>query len=70
MRLQPELGLRAGWWQDFQPEFFRNLHHPQNVLLLLRSQRADFLEESLKARRRDDAHEAARCLAEIMTGVP
>ena len=41
--------------QDFQPEFFRNFHHAQDVLLLLRNRRADFLEEPLETRRRDDA---------------
>jgi hypothetical protein len=28
-------GSRAGRRQEFQPEFFRNLHHARDVLLLL-----------------------------------
>jgi hypothetical protein len=31
------LPSRAGQWQNFQPEFFRNLHPARDVLLLLRS---------------------------------
>src|SRR3989442_15651872 len=40
---------RAGRRQKFQPEFLRDLHHAWDVLLLLRAERTDFLEESLKA---------------------
>ena len=61
--------LRAGRRQDFQSKIFRNLHHARNVLLLLRTHRADFLEESLEARRRDDAHEFAGCLAKVAVSV-
>ena len=55
--------------QNSEPEFFCNLDHARDVLLLLRSQRADFLEEFLKARRRDDTHEPAGRLAEVTIGV-
>jgi hypothetical protein len=33
----------AGRRQDFQPEFFRNLHHARDVLLLLRTERAGLI---------------------------
>ena len=55
--------------QDFQPEILRNLHHARDVLLLRRTQRADFLEEALEARRRDGTHEPARRLAEVTVGM-
>ena len=53
--MQLDLYSRAGRRQDFQPEFFRNLHPARDILRLLRTQRADFLEKSLETRRRDDA---------------
>src|SRR5205814_6479504 len=52
-----------------QTVFARDLHHARNVLLLLKTQRADLLEESLEARGCDDAHELAGRLAQVTVGV-
>jgi hypothetical protein len=60
---------RAGRWRKLQPESFPDFNHARNVLLLLRTKRADFLEETLEARRRDDAHEPARRLAKVTVSV-
>src|SRR6266568_2359960 len=55
--------------QEFHTELLRGLHHARDVLLLLLTQRADFLEESLEARWRDDTHEPSGCLAKVAVGV-
>src|SRR5436190_14421278 len=60
---------RARRWQDFQPKFLSNLNHARDVLLLLRTHRADLLEEPLEARRRDDAHKTAGRLTQVTIGV-
>src|ERR1044071_5454554 len=59
----------AGWRQNLQPVSFPDLNHARNILLLLRTQRADFLEEAFEARRSDDAHQPARRLADVTVGV-
>ena len=48
-RPHASLRSRSRRRQDLKPIFLRNLHHARDVLLLLRSQRADFLEEALEA---------------------
>lgn len=51
--------------QDFEAEALGNFHHPRSVLLLLRGQSGNCLEESLESRWRDHAHQATGCLAEV-----
>src|SRR6187401_371574 len=60
---------RAGWRRNFQSVFLSNLYHARNVLLLLRTEHTNFLEEHFKARRRDDAHEPTGRLTEVTVGV-
>ena len=54
---------RAGRRRKLQPEFLPDFNDAGNVLLLLRTKGADFLEETLEPRRRDNAHEPAGRLA-------
>src|SRR5207253_4260030 len=61
--------LRAGRRRELQAVFLPSLNHARNVLLLLRTERADFLKEGFEARRRDDTHEAARRLAKVAVSV-
>src|ERR1044071_794825 len=63
------LRLRAGRWRKFQSVFFSNLHHPRNLLLLLRSQSIDFFKEPFEPGRRDYTHQTAGCLAQIAIGM-
>src|SRR6266705_2777846 len=63
------LSSRAEWRWELQPEFLSDLNHARNVLLLLRTQRTDFLKEPFETRWRDDAHEPAGCLAEVTVSV-
>src|SRR5207244_2315529 len=59
-----------GWGRrELQAVFFSDVNHTRNVLLLLRTERADFFKESFEARRRDDAHEPAGRLAKITVSV-
>ena len=44
----------AGRCRKLQFVFLSNLKHSRNILLLVRTQCADFLEESFEARRGDD----------------
>lgn len=55
----PDFLFRAGWRQDFQTVFLRDLQHARDVLLLGRSHGADFPEELFEARRSDDAEKPA-----------
>jgi hypothetical protein len=63
------LSLCAGWRREFQAVFLADLDYAGNVLLLLRAQRADVLKEPFETCWCDDAHETARCLAEVTIGV-
>src|SRR6266566_7645259 len=70
--LQLALGFRdlAAWRRrELQAVFLSQLNNARNVLLLLRTQRADFLKEAFKARRDDDAHEAAGRFAKVAVSV-
>ena len=67
---QPSNLLLCAWRrQELQAVSLPKLNHAGNVLLLLRTQRADFLKESFKAGRRHDAHEATGRLAEVAVSV-
>src|SRR6185369_2388922 len=46
-----------------------NLNHARNVLLLLRTQRADIFKEPFETRRCNDAHEAPGRLANVAVSV-
>jgi hypothetical protein len=50
-------------WQKLKLVFLPNLNHAWN-LLLLRTQRANFLEKSFKARRCKDRHEPPGCMTD------
>src|SRR5437773_6901134 len=63
------LSSRAERRWELQPVFLSDLNHARNVVLLLRTQRTDFLKEPFETRRRDDAHEPARCVAEVTISV-
>jgi hypothetical protein len=62
----PRSGSRR---RKLQSVFLSNLNHAGYVLLLSRTQCADFLEEPFEGRRRDDTHEPARRLAEVAVGM-
>jgi len=59
----------AGRWQKLQSVFVSNLKHARNIQLLVRTQCADFLEESFEARRGDDTHKTTGRLAEVTVGM-
>src|SRR5438067_2862418 len=63
------LSSRAQRRWELQTVFLSDLNHARNVLLLLRTQRTDFLKEPFETRWRDDAHEPARCVAEVTVSV-
>src|SRR5437762_2270893 len=63
------LSSRAERRWELQTVFLSDLNHARNVLLLLRTQRTDFLKEPFETRWRDDAHEPARCVAEVTVSV-
>src|SRR5215469_7780299 len=59
----------AGRWRKLQFVFLSNLKHARNILLLVRTQCADFREESFEARRGDDTHKTTGRLAEVTVGM-
>src|SRR5215469_10609873 len=62
-------GSGAGRWRKLQSVFLSNLKDARSILLLVRTQCADFLEESFEARRGDDTHKTTGRLAEVAVGV-
>src|SRR5262249_37857299 len=61
--------LRPSWWQNFQAVFLCDSHHAGDVLLFLRSQPSNILEEPFEPRWGNDAHEPARGLAHVTVGM-
>src|SRR6266403_5563871 len=64
-RTDANLHLRARRRWELQAVLLPKLNHARNVLLVLRTQRTDFLKESFEARRCDDAHQATGRLAQV-----
>ena len=62
-------GSGFGRRQNFEAEFFGDVEHAGNVLLLLRGKRANGLEEPLETRGSDDAHETPGSFAEVAVSV-